>query len=302
MFSASHVRNTLAAAAVTVMLVAAQKSTCPANCARAAVYGDGTVVCGACVEGYTQDAYYSKCVKLPEGCATLDDSGTGCAECQAHYALGEDKACHRCSGDCECDATDLNTCKTCPSNEGFTSDGRTCAACVDSHCVDCLESNEQCVMCRPGYVAVDGKCEPCSDGCLICINDITKCEYCNTGYYAKDDKCEACPEGCSECEAGEDGQVKCTKPASRSATPLQEAITRAESTTCTTPKCSECVSDGQTEVCTTCEDGFFAHPALGCDREEVSCSTGSGNAALPSSSSVLSLIAAVSAAVITLAL
>ncbi|CAD2220931.1 hypothetical protein, conserved [Angomonas deanei] len=250
MFSASHVRNTLAAAAVTVMLVAAQDS----NCAETETNDEGAVVCANCVTDYTL-GIDGVCYLTSGGCIQAVDGK--CQHCRGGFTLNKDEGtCVKCNKDCTCDAKDPNKCVGCKVGYGLDGETGNCVACKVSDCASCSQSSDKCGACMPNFLLVENACVSCAvDECTRCkADDMNTCDLCDLGNYLKEGKCKTCGiRNCDSCQEVE-GVVRC----------------------------DACAGDRTY------------------DAESRTCK--SGNAALPSSSSVLSLIAAVSAAVITLAL
>lgn len=140
------------------------------TCAPAHLHVTDLAVClQVCPEGYYENYDNKTCVPCEANCASCQDRPDYCTSCDHHLVMHE----HKCYS-------------SCPVHTYETED-YNCASCHSS-CSTCNGSSEsQCITCRSGRFAFDGKC----------LNS------CPAGYYGdkKRQECVACPRGCATCSS-----------------------------------------------------------------------------------------------------
>ncbi|XP_053949686.1 furin-like protease 2 isoform X1 [Anastrepha ludens] len=140
------------------------------TCAPAHLHVVDLAVClQVCPDGYYENYDNKTCVPCEANCASCQDRPDYCTSCEHHLVMHE----HKCYSACP-----LHT---------YETEDYNCASCHSS-CATCNGSAEsQCITCRSGRFALDGKC----------LNN------CPDGYYAdkKRQECVACPTGCATCSS-----------------------------------------------------------------------------------------------------
>ncbi|XP_028894681.1 furin-like protease 2 [Zeugodacus cucurbitae] len=140
------------------------------TCAPAHLHVVDLAVClQVCPDGYYENYDNKTCVPCEANCASCQDRPDYCTSCEHHLVMHE----HKCYSACP-----LHT---------YETEDYNCASCHSS-CDTCNGSAEsQCITCRSGRYAFDGKC----------LNN------CPDGYYAdkKRQECVACPTGCATCSS-----------------------------------------------------------------------------------------------------
>ncbi|XP_012158816.1 furin-like protease 2 isoform X2 [Ceratitis capitata] len=140
------------------------------TCAPAHLHVVDLAVClQVCPDGYYENYDNKTCVPCEANCASCQDRPDYCTSCEHHLVMHE----HKCYSACP-----LHT---------YETEDYNCASCHSS-CDTCNGSAEsQCITCRSGRFAFDGKC----------LNN------CPDGYYAdkKRQECVACPTGCATCSS-----------------------------------------------------------------------------------------------------
>ncbi|XP_049311526.1 furin-like protease 2 isoform X2 [Bactrocera dorsalis] len=140
------------------------------TCAPAHLHVVDLAVClQVCPDGYYENYDNKTCVPCEANCASCQDRPDYCTSCEHHLVMHE----HKCYSACP-----LHT---------YETEDYNCASCHSS-CATCNGSAEsQCITCRSGRFAYDGKC----------LNN------CPDGYYAdkKRQECVACPIGCATCSS-----------------------------------------------------------------------------------------------------
>nr|XP_036218232.1 furin-like protease 2 [Bactrocera oleae] len=140
------------------------------TCAPAHLHVVDLAVClQVCPDGYYENYDNKTCVPCEANCASCQDRPDYCTSCEHHLVMHE----HKCYSACP-----LHT---------YETEDYNCASCHPS-CDTCNGSAEsQCITCRSGRFAFDGKC----------LNN------CPDGYYAdkKRQECVACPTGCATCSS-----------------------------------------------------------------------------------------------------
>ncbi|XP_037934689.1 furin-like protease 2 [Teleopsis dalmanni] len=138
------------------------------TCAPAHLHVTDLAVClQVCPDGYYENYDNKTCVPCEANCASCQDRPDYCTSCEHHLVMHE----HKCYSACP-----LHT---------YETEDYNCASCHSS-CATCNGSAEsQCITCRSGRFAFDGKC----------LNS------CPDGYYAdkKRQECVSCPTGCATC-------------------------------------------------------------------------------------------------------
>ncbi|XP_059609032.1 furin-like protease 2 [Phlebotomus argentipes] len=153
------------------------------TCAPAHLHVIDLAVClQSCPEGYYENYENNTCVPCEANCASCQDRPDFCSSCDHHLVIYE----NRCYSACP-----LHT---------FETEDYSCAPCHSS-CLTCNGSSEsQCITCKPGRFAIDGKC----------VNS------CPDGFYSdkKRQECLACATGCATCSTNgvcltcKDGWIK----------------------------------------------------------------------------------------------
>ncbi|XP_036319239.1 furin-like protease 2 isoform X3 [Rhagoletis pomonella] len=140
------------------------------TCAPAHLHVVDLAVClQVCPDGYYENYDNKTCVPCEANCASCQDRPDYCTSCEHHLVMHE----HKCYSACP-----LHT---------YETEDYNCASCHSS-CDTCNGSAEsQCITCRSGRFAFDGKC----------LNN------CPDGYYAdkKRQECVTCPTGCATCSS-----------------------------------------------------------------------------------------------------
>ncbi|XP_059222311.1 furin-like protease 2 isoform X2 [Stomoxys calcitrans] len=140
------------------------------TCAPAHLHVTDLAVClQVCPEGYYENYDNNTCVPCEANCGSCQDRPDYCTSCEHHLVMHE----HKCFSSCP-----LHT---------YETEEYNCASCHSS-CATCNGSAEsQCITCRSGRFAYDGKC----------LNS------CPDGYYAdkKRQECVSCPTGCATCSS-----------------------------------------------------------------------------------------------------
>ncbi|XP_055845205.1 furin-like protease 2 isoform X2 [Episyrphus balteatus] len=140
------------------------------TCAPAHLHVTDLAVClQLCPDGYYENYDNKTCVPCEANCASCQDRPDYCTSCDHHLVMHE----HKCYSACP-----LHT---------YETEDYNCASCHSS-CATCNGSSEsQCITCRSGRYALDGKC----------LNS------CPDGYYSdkKRQECVACPTGCATCSS-----------------------------------------------------------------------------------------------------
>ena len=211
-------------------------------------------ICETCNNGYflPNDADNKKiCQKCPmPNCKKCEGSldNNICTSCSdGYFANYEDGKIKSCDDPCEtgtqekclsCD-TDHNICETC--NEGYylpnaATNKKVCQACTKTNCKTCIEqsNNEICILCKEGYFtnydngiikSCDELCETgTNEKCLTCNTEQNICATCNEGYYLPSDATDK-----NVCQP------------------------------CTKTNCKTCIEQSNSEVCTSCKEGFFTN-------------------------------------------
>lgn len=140
------------------------------TCAPAHLHVTDLAVClQICPEGYYENYDNKTCVPCEANCASCQDRPDYCTSCDHHLVMHD----HKCYS-------------ACPEHT-FETEDYNCASCHLS-CSTCNGSSEsQCITCRSGRFALDGKC----------LNS------CPAGYYGdkKRQECVPCPIGCATCSS-----------------------------------------------------------------------------------------------------
>jgi len=257
---------------------------CLKGCAHC-VTGDA---CIDCKKPYL--LFLNRCVKTcPKGWVS---SGKRCLKCVQNN-------CNKCLVNkrihcVECDKKSFiynHTCyykcprETYPKNGECKKCGANCARCSSKRCLECdfpfnLKAGVCVKKCGFGYVAVKGKCLPCSDvNCKICSTQdkCTKCkanfffnvnnkcvENCGAEYYKNliTQRCEGCSLGCEQCTDSKSCEVcekglllhlgECVGKCPGGFTEVDKHCVRCEQ-----DDCLKCV-EGEPKHCLLCNKSFLS--------------------------------------------
>nr|XP_018904804.1 PREDICTED: furin-like protease 2 [Bemisia tabaci] len=183
-----------------------------------------------CPEGYYENTEEGTCVPCAANCGSCQDSPEFCTTCDHHLVLYKNKCyaacpvftyetddyrCSACHNSCEtCSGPQENQCITCRSGY-YALNGKCFKACPDGYYSN--KKRRECMRCSPG-------CATCnSAGCLTCQSDFelnkkNKCVragglQCKIGNYWNGSDCIKCHGTCETCFGGDEEEcLTCHEP------------------------------------------------------------------------------------------